>query len=346
MKKLQPTTGKFLPGKQALRKPMLVLFGLFAFFAAIVITGDNAAGVKAQVSQKTITGEWFADFNRSKSGEIHFTFQRRSEKGGFNMTGDNLRLSELQGLTIDAARVSTKTDVNFNIVREAGTFACEGYFQNGKGVGFWTLTPSEKFVSTMRGRGYDNLTKEDLLSAALHNLTTKFIEDLKTAGYDSLTFKELRRALTHDITLEFIREMKSAGYEGLKMEELVRARNHDINGEYVKDVKAMGFERQPLEKLIRLRNHDITMEFINQMRSAGFENLSIEELIRLKNHDITAAFISEIKAEGYPDVPAETAIRLKNHDVDRDFIRRAKAQGYTNATLEELIRLRNRGTVK
>lgn len=345
MKKFQTITDKFLPGKQSLRKPMLVLFGLFAFFAAVIVTDDNANRVKAQVSQKTITGEWFADFNRSKAGEIHFTFQRRSEKGGFNMTGNNLRLSEFQGLTIDA-RASVKTDVNFNIVREAGTFACEGYFLNGKGVGFWTLTPSEKFVSAMRSRGYDNLTEEDLLSAALHNLTTKFIEDLKTAGYESLTFKELRRALTHDITLEFIREMKSAGYDQLKMEELVRARNHDISGEYVKDVKAMGFERQPLEKLIRLRNHDITLEFINQMRSAGFENLSIEELIRLKNHDITAAFISEIKAEGYPDVPAETAIRLKNHDIDRDFIRRAKAQGYGNATLEELIRLRNRGTVK
>jgi hypothetical protein len=345
MKKFQTNTGKFLPGKQSLRKPMLILLGLFTSFAAVIITADNSNNVKAQVSQKPITGEWFADFNRSKSGEIHFTFQRRSEKGGFNMTGNNLRLSELQGLTIDA-RTSTKTDVNFNIVREAGTFACEGFFQNGKGVGFWTLTPSEKFVSTMRGRGYDNLTEEDLLSAALHNLTTKFIEDLKTAGYENLTFKELRRALTHDIPLEFIREMKTAGYEGLKMEELIRARNHNINGEYVKDVKAMGFERQPLEKLIRLRNHDITMEFINQMRSAGFENLSIEGLIRLKNHDITAAFISEIKAEGYSDVPAETAIRLKNHDVDRDFIRRAKAQGYSNTTLEELIRLRNRGTVK
>ncbi len=345
MKKFQITAYQFLPGKQSLRKPMLFLFGLLAFSAAIIVTADNANSVKAQVSSKTITGEWFADFNRSKSGEIHFTFQRRSEKGGFSMTSNNLSLGELQGLAADTAS-SAKTNVTFSIVREAGTFACEGLFRAGKGTGFWTLTPSEKFVSAMRGRGYDNLTEADLLSAALHNLTTKFLDDLKTAGYEQLTFEEIRRALTHNVTLQFIREMKTAGYDQLKMEELVRARNHDINGEYVKDVKAMGFERQPLEKLIRLRNHDITMEFINQMRSAGFENLSIEALIRLKNHDITSAFISDIKAEGYSDVPAETAIRLKNHDIDRDFIRRAKAQGYTNATLEELIRLRNRGTVK
>ncbi len=345
MKKFQITAYQFLLNKQSLRIPMLLLFGLFAFLAAIIVTDDNANSVKAQVSQKIITGEWFADFNRSKSGEIHFTFQRRSEKGGFSMTSNNLSLGELQGLTAEAVS-SAKTDITFNIVREAGTFVCEGLFREGKGAGFWTLTPNEKFVLGMRGRGYDNLTEEDLLSAALHNLTTKFLDDLKTAGYYQLTFREITRALTHNVTLQFIREMKSAGYENLTMEELVRARNHGIDGEYVKDVKAMGFERQPLEGLIRLRNHEITAEFINQMRSAGFENLSIEQLIRLRNHSITLEFISDLKAEGYTEVAPETAIRLKNHAIDRDFIRRAKAQGYSNITLEELIKLRNRGSVK
>ena len=86
MKKLQTTTDEFLSGKQSLRKPLLFLYGLFAFFADVIVTGDNTAGVNAQVSQKAITGEWFADLNRSKSGKIHFTFQRRGEKGGVRRT--------------------------------------------------------------------------------------------------------------------------------------------------------------------------------------------------------------------------------------------------------------------
>lgn len=345
MKKFQTTAQPFLPGKKSLRVLIVSVFGLFALLAGIVLTDKNADIVDAQVSQKSLRGEWTAEFKRSKPNEIYFMFQRRGEKGGFNMTSDNLLLAELQGLPSEALS-SAKTDVSFNIVREAGTFACEGYFRDGRGTGFWTLTPNEKFIAAMRSRGYDNLTEDDLLSAALNNLTTKFIEDLKNAGYDHLTFQELRRALNHEITLAFIREMKSAGYENLSMEELIRARNHDIDGEYVKEVKAMGFERQTLDALVRMKNHDISMKFIDEMKSAGFENLSIEELIRLKNHDITAVFVSEIKAEGYTDVPAETAIRLKNHDVDRDFIRRAKSQGYVNASLDEIIRLRNRGTVK
>lgn len=326
------------------RMTAMFIFGLFAFLAVVILTADEAGSVKAQTSQKMTKGEWTAEFDRNKPNEIHFTFTRRSEKGGFNMTSNDLSLTEFQGLPTDAA-TATKTNVNFNIVREAGTFACEGYFSNGRGTGFWTLTPSEKFVSAMRTRGYDNLTEDDLLSAALNNLTTKFIEDLKTAGYDRLPFEELRRALTHDITLGFIREMKSAGYDNLEMEELIRARNHDVDAGYVNEVKAMGFEKQTLDALIRMRNHDITAKFINEMKSAGFENLSIEDLIRLKNHDVTLAFVSDIKAEGFREIPAETAIRLKSHDVDRDFIRRAKSQGY-NVTLDEIIQLRSRGTVK
>ncbi|HEX8246973.1 MAG TPA: hypothetical protein VF599_02220 [Pyrinomonadaceae bacterium] len=327
------------------RAPLLLSFGLLAILAVIMITGEKAGSVGAQAAQKQIKGEWNAEFDRNKAGEIHFRFQRRSANGSFNMTGENLRVGELQGLPA-AARAAARIDVSFNIVREAGTFACEGYFSEGRGTGFWTLTPSEKFVAEMRARGYGNLTEENLLSAALHDLTIKYLEDLKAAGYDKLTFEQLRRAQTHDITVQYIREMKAAGYENLTVEELVRARNHNIDAAFVSDARAMGFERQPLEKLIRMRNHDITREFIDEMKSAGFENLSIDGLIRLKNHDVTADFISEIKAEGYADVSAETAIRLKNHEVDREFIRRAKSQGYNNASLEELIRLRNRGTVK
>jgi uncharacterized protein (UPF0335 family) len=345
MKLLEPRARQLSIIKKSIGAATLFTFGLLALLAAALTAGENILSVGAQTSQKAITGTWNAEYNPAKPSEIQFTFQRRSERGGFSMSGNNLPLAEFQGLTADAL-TSARTDVNFSIVREAGTFACEGYFSSGKGTGFWTLTPNEKFISQMRSRGYDNLSDENLLSAALHNLTIKFIEDLKSAGYDKLTFEELRRARTHDITPQYIRDLKSAGFENLTVEQIIRARNHDIDAAYVNEAKAMGFERQPLETLIRMRNHEITSEFISQMKSAGFENLSIEQLIRLKNHKITPEFVGEIKAEGFAEVAPETAIRLKNHEVDRDFIRRARAQGYNNATLEELIRLRNRGVVK
>jgi uncharacterized protein (UPF0335 family) len=348
MKKLRTAINHFLTKKQA--RLALMSFAVLLAFSALACARVNSAGKVnglnyAVQAQNDLTGQWTAEVNRSKPGEIQMTYHRRSGTGGFSMSGDKVALGELQGLTADAA-LSARSNVNFNVVRQAGTFACEGYFREGKGAGFWTFTPSQSFVTAMRERGYTNLTNEDLLRAALHNLTTNFIEDLKSAGYDRLEFKQLLRASSHDITLDFIREMQSAGYPGLTMEELIRARNHDINSQYVREVRAMGFDKQPLEKLIRMRNHEITQDFINRMRSAGFDNLSIEQLIRLKNHEITPEFVNGLKAEGYTDIPLETAVRLKNHDIDRDYIRRVKARGFNDLTLEQIIKLRSREIIK
>ena len=346
MKKFDTAIIQFSVKKQS-RISVMIFAGLFAAF----VLAFAASGIgkitdlfTAQAAQNT-TGEWTAELNRKKSGEVQMTFHRSSEKSGFNMTSDSISLGELQGLSAENIS-SAKADVNFNIAREAGTFSCEGIFRDGKGAGFWTFTANASFVSAMRGRGYDNLTDEDLLKAALHNLTTKTIEDLKSVGYERLKFNQLLRASSHDITPKFIREVQAAGFEGLTIEQIIRARNHDINSEYIKQVQAMGFDKQPLETVIRLRNHGITQEFINRMRTAGFENLSIEQLIRLKNHAITPEFVNDIKTEGFSNISSETAIRLKNHGIDRDFIRRAKAKGFTDISLEQIIRLRSQDIIK
>jgi uncharacterized protein (UPF0335 family) len=349
MKKFVTALNHFLTKKQT--SVSLLAFAALLTFSAVACANANSAGkvnglpAAQNTTQNSLSGQWTAEMNRNKPNEIQMTYHRRSEGGGFNMSGNTVPLGELQGLTTEAV-FSARANVTFNVVRQAGTFACDGYFREGKGAGFWTFTPSQSFVSAMRERGYGNLTGEDLLRAALHNLTTNFIEDLKSAGYDRLEFKQLLRASSHNVTGDFIREMQSAGYQGLTMEELVRARNHDVDSRYIREVRAMGFDKQPLEKLIRLRNHEITQEFINRMRTAGFDGLSIEQLIRLKNHDITPEFVNGLKAEGYTDIPVETAVRLKNHEVDRDYIRRVKARGFTDLTLEQIIRLRSQDIVK
>lgn len=271
------------------------LLALFAFTFASAASAARTGGPHGPQAHTALTGEWTAEIQPSKPGEIHLMFHRRSETGGFSMNGETMALGELQGLSAEAASAA-RSNVNFNIVREAGTFACEGYFRAGRGAGFWTFAPSQSFAADMRGRGYPDLTDEDLLRAALRRLTTKFIADLKSVGYDRLDFKQLLRAASHNVNADFVREMQAAGYQGLSIEELVRARNHNINSAYIQEVRAMGFEKQPLEKLIRLRNHQITREFIQRMRSAGYDGLSIEQLIRLRNHSITPEFVNGLKA--------------------------------------------------
>ena len=292
-----------------------------------------------------INGEWTAQLSTKDGTRIQLNFTRRTDKGGYNQTGDSMKLSDLQGLSAEIGAPG-RTDVSFKLAREAGTLTCEGFFQSGRGAGLWTFTPNPSFAASMQSRGFVNLTEEDMLRATFHNLTTKYADDIKAAGDDQLTFAQLSRAASHEISVEYIRDLRSSGFENLSMEDVVRASNHEISSAYVKEVAAMGFAKQPLEKVIRLKNHDVTPDFINAMKAAGFENLTLDDLVRMKNHDVTPEFINDIKAEGYSNISAATVIRLKNHDVDREFIQRAKAAGYGNTSLEELIRLKNRETVK
>lgn len=316
---------------------------LMCFALPTLITGGNI--VVAAVAQEPISGEWTAEFDPTKTDEVNIMFHRRTKNGGNNISNTNIPLAELQGLTRTQA-FSTGTPVNFRIVREAGTFTHEGYFREGKGSGQWRLTLDENFISSLHGRGYEKLREEQLLAAAMHDLTTKFIEDLKSAGYDRPPFDELVGARIFNVTPAFIREIQSLGYAGLPLQELVSARIFRVDAGFAREVQEMGFSRQPLEKLVAMRIHKITPEFIREMRALGYENLSIDKLMALRIHGVTKEFLAEIKAEGFDRISADDAVQLRIFKVNKDFIQRMKARGFADLTLDQLVQLRIHGIAK
>lgn len=323
--------------KQRLVIALLIIFSLAA--ATTGLAGGNNVEGAIRTAQQPITGEWIASLKTDEADKINLSFHYRSPRGGMNNSGKNFSFGELQGLTREQT-AGARTEVNFRLVREAGTFQCEGFFKENRGAGFWTLTTNQNFVAAMRSRGYDNLSENDLFSAAFHDLSAKFIDDLKSAGFDRLTFNELNEASIFRVTPEYIREMKSAGYDNLTIRQLIEARIFKIDSQYIKEVQAMGFGRQTMRELVEMRIHKITPEFISRMRSMGFDNLSFRELTELSVHKVTPEFVSGIKAEGYASISPREAIELKIHRVDADFIRRVKAKGFTDLPLRKLVELR------
>jgi hypothetical protein len=322
----------------------LATFLVFSSLAAVMACAASSIGAHGAM-QGAITGEWLAEFNRKNPDEVQFTVIRRSAGGGQHNSSNGISLGELQGLTREQA-FGAKTDVNFRLVREAGTFQCEGTFREGKGAGLWTLTPNQSFVSAMQSRGYNNLSEDDLFSAALFDINIKGIEDLKAAGYDRLSFKELVEASIFKVTGDFAREMKSAGFDNLAFKQLVEARIFKVDAQYAREVEGMGFGRQPLKALVETRIFKITPEFIREMRSTGFENLTLQQLTEMSIHKVTPEFVNGIKAEGYPSVSQREAVNLKIHGVDQDFIRRVKAKGFNDLTLSKIVELRIHGIVE
>ncbi len=346
MKKAHTFTGQFSAFKLLTRRRAASLL-FVTFLVCSSLAAARAKFINANhAAQASITGEWLAEFgNRQDANEVQFTVIRRSERGGRHNSSNGIPLGELQGLTRQQA-FGARTEVNFRLVREAGTFQCEGVFREGKGAGHWTLTPNQSFISAMQSRGYDRLSEDDLFSAALFDVNIKSIEDLKAAGYDRLSFKELVEASIFEVTGDFAREMRAAGFENLSIKQLVEARIFKVDSQYVREVQAMGFEPRPLKRLVEMRIFKITPEFIREMRSMGFENLSLKDLMDFSIHNVTPEFVNAIKAEGFPSITSREAVTLKIHGVDREFIRRVRAKGFNNISLNKLVELRIHGIVE
>ncbi len=347
MKKFYSPIQQFLTGKKQPRVLTAFLTVFFVFGFLVISDASSASSenklLSERAAQSTVNGVWTAAFNPGKSG-INVALQRQS-----TFTTWNERLtpseSELKGFPSEGA-TSAKENLGFQIVREAGTFNCEGYFRDGKGAGFWTFAPSQNFISEMRRRGYDNLTEDDLFAAAIANVSVKLIEDLKSFGYDRLSFDQLFRAGAFRVTAEFIKSWRAAGFNDLSFEKLVNLGTFNVTPAYLNEVKAAGYENVTLEELTQARTFGVTTNFIQSWRSAGFKEISLREITELATFKVTPEYLNEIKAAGFPQLSPHGAVRLKIHGINSDYIKRVRARGFPNVTLDELVNLRLHAIVK
>ena len=263
------------------------------------------AGVNAD-AQTSTTGEWTANISSKDNSKININFERRSNKGHRNQTGQNYEFSELQGLTREQAQSGGA--VSFSLVREAGRIDCEGTFQNGKGTGTFRFTGNAAFVSAMKARGFDFEPRSDqddtdhwenkLFSAAVLNITTALADDLTSAGFGKLDTGDLFKAAIFKVNSTFMREMKASGFNNLGMEELVKARIFKIDAEFVRQVSQMGFDKEPFESLVKMQIFKVTPEFITEVRNEGLTDLVVEDIVKLRIFKIDGEFIRKAKSEG------------------------------------------------
>ena len=109
--------------------------------------------------------------------------------------------------------MSSGTNVQFQLKRDAGTFNFEGWFKGGNGSGHFTFSPSSSFASELARLGFGRPTDEQLLSLATPGDTGfAFINELKAQGYDTTTVEQLVRMSNHGVRLEYLQGLKSLGY--------------------------------------------------------------------------------------------------------------------------------------
>src|SRR5436309_7412202 len=80
------------------------------------------------------TGQWMMDPGVLPD-EVQLTLHRSTGKSGHSTNSSSFLMNNLKGLTQAQMDAAAGAVVHFEIVRDAGTLACEGYFKRGNGSG-------------------------------------------------------------------------------------------------------------------------------------------------------------------------------------------------------------------
>jgi hypothetical protein len=244
-----------------------------------------------------------------QADRVQFSLQGSESDDHFN-TSSPWKLADLQGLDWASA---AKHDVNFSIVRDAGTIDCKGFAQEQRGAGLFTFQPNPQYLPEMAKLGY-SFEGKDLLSATIF-----------------------------DVSFDFARSMKSAAVRGLDAGKLFAFRIHGVTPQFIRDLRSAGLEAADAGRLIAFRIHGVTPEFVNELHGAGLNVTDEGELIAFRIHGVSPKFVGEIDHLGYPHAPPDQLIALRIHGITPEYIEGLRSKGLQNLTLDQLISLRIHG---
>jgi hypothetical protein len=278
--------------------------------AACLLTSALPAG--AMVAQQALNGTWRANLENTwtrNNGEQWVSFQLyRDDEQRFGMS---VPIAELEGLGARGDRL-TAADVKFGVRRDAGNVEFEGRFTEGRGAGSWRFTPNGAFVSALRPT-YPDLSSEQILRLAIHDVTRGFVQEVKSAGVDKLSVDDLVKMRIHGVTPEFIREMRELGYKDLNVEDLVQLRIHGASPSFIREMRDLGYKDLPLRDIVRMRIHGVSAQFVKELRDLGYANVSVDDLVKMRIHNVTPAFIRDVRAAGLKDMTPDDLVEFSIH---------------------------------
>jgi len=315
--------------------------------------------LSAKAIAQDLSGQWWLEKRSSRSetnnggmkkiisvdNEIRFTLRyTRNDDSccSYSQWNETLPIgsNQLRGLT-ESVFGSSGTKVEFDVIRDAGTFHCEGWFADGKGSGHYTFNPNGGFVAELVKRKIGAPTSEQLMRLAMNDTSIAFVDSLLTAGY-KFDVAKLVRAANHGVSEEYVNGMSKLGYKPETMDQLIRMRDHGVDPEYVRELATAGMKDMPTEQIVKMRDHGVDASFIHGLEKYGIKGLDGSELARLRDHGVDLEFIEGFRKFGFTLSPQEL-IRLRDHGVDTSFASSVREAGFKDVTPTELVRLRDHG---
>ncbi len=252
-----------------------------------------------------------------------------------------MQVDQLQGLR-PAQLTGPGGPVQFQLRRDAGTFAFEGIIRSGIGAGTFSFTSDPNFPAELAKRGFARPTAAEQYQMARHDVGFAFIDELSKHGYAKPETSELVRAGQHGVRVTYVREMAALGYRLGSLAPVIELRDHGVGPSYVRELADQGYKGLSADELRKARDHGISPEYVRAMRDGGYGSLKMEQLINARDHGVGADYVRDMRQLGY-SVPLDELIRARDHGVSVEFVREMATLGYTKLPLDSLIRVRDHG---
>ena len=261
-----------------------------------------------------ITGQWIID-GIGVPDQVQLTLHRSTGKSGSSTNSSGFPVKGFLGLNRAQMDSSEGVMVRFQMVRDAGTLACEGYFKQGNGAGTFTFSQDSNFISEMRKLGYSGLHPEMLFSMAAHNVSLDYVRGLRSLKAAPSSADDLISMRIHGVSIEYIQELQTLGYRNVKADELVTMRIHGVTTDFIRELSQLGYGSVPADELVTMRIHGATTDFIKELKSLGYGHPTIDQLVTMRIHGVSPDFIHRLQGRGMKNLSIDQMVNLRIHGI-------------------------------
>ena len=260
------------------------------------------------------SGTW-AIHPSDMAGQVQMRLEAtRDDHGNFDFS-HRVALSELRGLTAEQMASPSGATVHFQIAREAGTIACDGYFKQNDGAGTFVFRADPRFVPAMHALGITDIDESRLLSMALMDVTTDYTRQIRAAGVNVETGKQVIELRIFDVTPEYVRDLRSLGYTSTEPRQLTKFRIFHVTPDSIRSFQSAGYHPDA-EELVKMSIFKVTPEFIAQVKQLGYADVPVEDLVKMRIFHVTPEYIREMRSRGLKDLTIEKLVKLRIAGID------------------------------
>ena len=263
-------------------------------------------------------------------------------------------------------------NVEFKLVREAGTIVFKGQFDGQEGFGHFQFTPDQGYMAALKQmgvedmedrrqfsyfavnirkdyvdmlvhNGYPHISQRDLISFAAMKIDKDFIQQWRGSGFeDADNPRTLISLKAMNIDRAYVDEMKAAGYDHLSAHELTSLRAMHIDRAYIRSLGRNSDNTPiPIREVISYKAMHIDSGYVEGLRKVGYTNLSRNEVTSLYSMHVTPEYIKSLQDLGYTNIPARELTSLKAMNITPEFIKGYREMGFKDLNARELTSLKS-----